>query len=58
MPPTPNPYKLPRLLIKNNKWGLFWGRHMTIFVNYFGLLRSFSGGLYGELKVEGIKPME
>ena len=58
MPPYPNSYKLLRLLIKNSKSGMFRGRHVTIFVNYFGLLHSFSGGLRGELKVEGVRPME
>jgi len=58
MPRSPNSYNLTRLFIKNSKSGMFWGRHVTIFVNYFGLLHSFSGGLRGELKVRRVKPME
>ena len=52
MPPPPNSYKLLKLLIKNSKWGLFRGHHVTIFVNYFGLLHSLSGGLRRHLKLE------
>lgn len=58
MPPTPISHKLPKSLIKNCKWGLFLGFLVTIFVNYFGLLHSFSVGLRGELKVRGNRPMK
>ena len=43
MPGYPYSYKLSKSLIKNSKWGLFWGRHVTIFVNDFELLHTFWG---------------
>jgi hypothetical protein len=48
MPPSPNSYKLPKLLITNSKWGLFRGLHVTIFVNYFNVFHTFLGGNTGK----------